>query len=75
MTSQNVDPEDPVYKQKVNKSAKQLSMYNQIMKDAQSQIKSKEEALKKALGELDVNEMTPLDALTKLNEIKKAHDI
>ena len=50
LTSQNVDPEDSVYKEKVNKSAEQLNMYNQIMKDAQSQIKSKEEALKKING-------------------------
>ena len=33
----------------------------------------KEQALKKELGELNVNEMTPLDALAKLNELKKKH--
>jgi len=30
-------------------------------------------ALKNELGELNVNEMTPLDALAKLNELKKKH--
>ena len=33
----------------------------------------KEQALKKELGELNVNEMTPLDALAKLNELKKKY--
>ena len=33
----------------------------------------KEQALKKELGELNVNEMTPLDALSKLDELKKKH--
>ena len=35
LSSQNIDPEDPVYKQKVNESAEQLNIYNQIMKNAQ----------------------------------------
>ena len=33
----------------------------------------KEKALKKELGELNINEMTPIDALAKLNELKKKH--
>ena len=46
LSSKNVDPEDPVYKEKMNKSAEQLNIYNQIMKDAQTVIKSKEAVLK-----------------------------
>ena len=45
LLSKDVDPEDPVYKEKLNKSTKQLNVYNQIMKDAQTIIKSKEAAL------------------------------
>jgi DNA mismatch repair protein MutS len=33
----------------------------------------KEQALKKELGELNINEMTPLDALSKLDDLKKKH--
>ena len=35
----------------------------------------KEQALKKELGELNVNKMTPLDALAKLDELKKKHGL
>ncbi len=43
------------------------------MKPQMDLFSEKEQALKKELGELNVNEMTPLDALTKLNELKKKH--
>ena len=46
LSSQNVDPEDPVYKEKINKSGGQLNIYNKILKDAKTVIKSKEAALK-----------------------------
>jgi hypothetical protein len=35
----------------------------------------KEAALKKELEEMDINDMTPLDALSKLDELKKKHGI
>ena len=35
----------------------------------------KEKALQKELSELEVNDMTPLDALSKLNELKKKHGL
>ena len=35
----------------------------------------KETALKKELKELDVNELTPLEALSKLDKLKKKHGI
>jgi hypothetical protein len=34
-----------------------------------------EAALKKALQDMDINDMTPLDALSKLDELKKKHGI
>ena len=43
------------------------------MKPQMDLFSEKEQALKKELGELNVNEMTPLDALAKLNELKKKH--
>ena len=46
LSSQNIDPEDPVYKEKINKSGGQLNIYNKILKDAKTVIKSKEAALK-----------------------------
>ena len=36
---------------------------------------AKEEALKNELIEIDVNKMTPLDALSKLDELKKKHGL
>jgi len=36
---------------------------------------TKEQALNKELSEMDVNEMTPLDALSKLDELKKKHGL
>ena len=36
---------------------------------------SKQQALNKELSEMDVNEMTPLDALSKLDELKKKHGL
>ena len=50
LSSKNVDPEDTVYKEKVKKSSEQLNVYNQIMKDAQNEIKLKEAALKEVDG-------------------------
>ncbi len=35
----------------------------------------KEAAIKKALQKIDINDMTPLDALRKLDELKKKYDI
>ena len=35
----------------------------------------KEKALQKELSELEVNDMTPLDALSKLSELKKKHGL
>ncbi len=35
----------------------------------------REAALKKELEEMDINDMTPLDALSKLDELKKKHGI
>ena len=35
----------------------------------------KEKALQKELSELEVNDMTPLVALSKLNELKKKHGL
>jgi DNA mismatch repair ATPase MutS len=35
----------------------------------------KEAALIKALEAMDINDMTPMDALSKLNELKKEHGI
>ena len=32
-------------------------------------------ALKKALDEVDINDLTPLEALSKLDELKKEHVI
>ena len=43
------------------------------MKPQMDLFSEKEQALKNELGELNVNEMTPLDALAKLNELKKKH--
>ena len=43
------------------------------MKPQMDLFPEKEQALKKELGELNVNEMTPLDALSKLNELKNKH--
>ena len=43
------------------------------MKPQMDLFSEKEQALKKELGELNVNEMTPLDALAKLNELKNKH--
>ena len=36
---------------------------------------AKERALNKELSEIDVNDMTPLDALSKLDELKKKHGL
>jgi len=46
---------------------------NLEMKPQMDLFSEKEQALKKELGELNVNEMTPLDALSKLDELKKKH--
>ena len=54
----NVDPEDPVHKEKVNNLAEQVNVYNQIMKDAQNEIKMKEVALKE-IDDLVINSMSP----------------
>ena len=45
------------------------------MKPQMDLFSEKEQALKKELGELNVNEMTPLDALAKLDELKKKHGL
>jgi len=46
---------------------------NLEMKPQMDLFSEKEQALKKELGELNVNEMTPLDALSKLDDLKKKH--
>ena len=60
MSSNNVDPDDPVYIQQVNKFSEQLQCYNQIMKDAQKQIKLKEAALKEIDGMVLDNDANPV---------------
>jgi len=48
---------------------------NLEMKPQMDLFSEKEQALKKELGELNVNKMTPLDALAKLDELKKKHGL
>ena len=55
LSSKNVNPEDPVYEEKVNKLAEQVNVYNQIMKDAQNEIRLKEVALKEIDG-IDIDD-------------------
>ena len=46
---------------------------NLEMKPQMDLFSEKEQVLKKELGKLNVNEMTPLDALSKLDDLKKKH--
>ncbi|MBO8130759.1 MAG: DNA mismatch repair protein MutS [Candidatus Marinimicrobia bacterium] len=50
--------------QKLDKNPDQLSLFNQI-----------ESKIKKELSEIDINSITPLEALNKLNELKKKYGL
>ena len=76
LSSQNVDPEDPVYKEKMNKSAAQLNVYNQILDDAKTVIKSKEEALKEIDAiSFDIDERNHDVSAMNRNSLLKELDI
>merc|ERR1712013_366255 len=46
LSSKNIDPEDLVYQQRLKKSAEQMKVCNEIIKDIQNEIKRKETAIK-----------------------------
>ena len=48
---------------------------NLYVKPQMDLFSEKEKALQNELSELEVNDMTPLDALSKLNELKKKHGL
>ena len=48
---------------------------NMDVKSQMDLFSGKEKALQKELSELEVNDMTPLDALSKLSELKKKHGL
>ena len=55
-----------------NKQSPQASLETIPQMDLFSE---KEAALKKALEKIDINDITPMDALRKLDELKKKHGI
>ena len=55
-----------------NKQAPTASLETRSQIDLFSE---KEATLKKALEEMDIDDMTPMDALSKLDELKKKHGI
>jgi len=61
--------------QQSNEEATHVPEVNLDVKPQMDLFSAKEEALKNELIEMDVNEMTPLDALSKLDELKKKHGL
>ena len=66
-------------KELLHKHSDKESRYTpEVNLDIKSQMdlfSAKERALNKELSEIDVNDMTPLDALSKLDELKKKHGL
>ena len=66
-------------KELLQKHSDKKSIYSpEVNLDIKAQMdlfSAKEHALNKELSELDVNDMTPLDALSKLDELKKKHGL
>ena len=60
------------HRQEENNNPPQASLETKTQMDLFAQ---NEAALKKALQEIDINDMTPMDALSKLDELKKKHGI
>ena len=58
-----------------DKESRYTPVVNLDIKSQMDLFSAKEHALNKELSEIDVNEMTPLDALSKLDELKKKHGL
>ena len=58
-----------------DKESRYTPKVNLDIKSQMDLFSAKERALNKELSEIDINDMTPLDALSKLDELKKKHGL